>query len=201
MSDMFELQTRCNDCSSCGLCQGRHNVVFGEGCTNSGLVFIGEGPGEQEDLTGRPFVGPAGQLLDKMLDLVGLSRDRNFYICNIVKCRPPSNRDPKPEEQDACMPWLKAQLEILQPKVIVCLGRIAAQRFIDENYRITRQHGQWIQRDGAQITAIYHPSLLLRDPSRRPETFVDLKGIEAVVRRHCPGILPDTPDYIYTQNT
>ena len=200
MSGMQQLQARCEQCRSCPLCEKRTTVVFGEGQADSGVVFIGEGPGEQEDLSGRPFVGPAGQLLDSMLELVGLSRNKNFYICNIVKCRPPSNRDPKPEEQNACMPWLEAQLEILKPKLIICLGRISAQRFIDEDFRITRQHGQWFERRGALVTAIYHPSALLRDPSRRPETFVDLKGIEAMVRKHCPGLLPAKPDYIYTEN-
>ncbi len=198
MEALMQLRERCAQCRSCSLCQTRGSVVFGEGCADSGVVFIGEGPGEQEDLSGRPFVGPAGQLLDRMLALVGLSREKNFYICNIVKCRPPSNRDPKPEEQTACMPWLEAQLDILKPKLIICLGRIAAQRFISEDFRITRQHGQWFERRGAYVTAIYHPSALLRDPSNRPGTFVDLKGIEEMVRRHCPDALPPKPDYIYT---
>ena len=179
MADLQTLADRCGSCRNCGLCETRTHTVFGEGVPDTGLVFIGEGPGEQEDLSGRPFVGPAGQLLDRMLALVGLSREKNFYICNIVKCRPPRNRDPKPEEQEACMPWLEQQLELLQPRLIVCLGRIAAQRFIREDFRISREHGQWFERDGVGITAIYHPSALLRDPHQRPETFADLKGIQA----------------------
>ncbi len=189
MADLQTLAERCLTCRNCGLCETRTHTVFGEGVPDAGLVFIGEGPGEQEDLSGRPFVGPAGQLLDKMLSLVGLSREKNFYICNIVKCRPPRNRDPKPEEQDACIPWLEQQLEVLQPRLIVCLGRIAAQRLIREDFRISREHGQWFQRDGVSMTAIYHPSALLRDPRQRPETFADLKVIQARMVELRPDLL------------
>jgi len=140
-------------------------------------MFVGEGPGEQEDLSGIPFVGRAGKLLDDMLAMFGLNRENDVYIANIVKCRPPKNRDPLPDERDACYPWLERQISLIRPKLLVCLGRIAAMRFIDPQYRISQQHGQWIIRDGMEITAIYHPAALLRDPRRRPEAFDDMKEI------------------------
>ena len=140
-------------------------------------MFVGEGPGEQEDLQGIPFVGPAGKLLDDMLRIIDLSRESNCYIANIVKCRPPRNRDPLETEQDACIDYLRNQVALVKPKIIVCLGRIAAKRLIREDYRITREHGQWVQKNGIWMTAIYHPSALLRDVSKRPETFEDLLSI------------------------
>jgi DNA polymerase len=138
---------------------------------------VGEGPGEQEDLQGEPFVGPAGKLLDEMLCIIDLDRSKNCYIANIVKCRPPQNRDPAPEEQDACIGYLRNQVALLRPKIIVCLGRISAMKLIREDYKITREHGQWVQKNGVWMTAIYHPSALLRDASKRPETFEDLLSI------------------------
>ena len=144
-------------------------------------MFVGEGPGQQEDLKGEPFVGPAGKLLDDMLSIIDLSRE-NSYICNIVKCRPPQNRDPMEDEQDACIGYLYEQLKLLQPKIIVCLGRIAAMRLIKPDFRITREHGNWSERNGVLYTAIYHPSALLRDPTKRPETFADLLEIRKRVR-------------------
>ena len=176
MSELETLKQQCLQCQNCGLAATRTNLVFGVGNPESPIVFVGEGPGEQEDLQGEPFVGRAGQLLDIMLEIIGLDRSR-VYICNIVKCRPPKNRDPHPEERDACRPWLNRQLEIISPKIIVCLGRIAATSLIDPEFRITRQHGQWFSLDGISCTAIYHPAALLRDPGKRPETFVDLKEI------------------------
>ena len=140
-------------------------------------MFIGEGPGEQEDLQGEPFVGPAGKLLDDMLSIIDLDRSKNCYIANIVKCRPPRNRDPMETEQDACIGFLQNQIALVRPKIIVCLGRIAAMRLIREDYRITKEHGQWILKDGIWMTAIFHPSALLRDVSKRPETFEDLLSI------------------------
>ena len=137
------------------------------------ILFIGEAPGEKEDLSGTPFVGRAGQLLDKFLFAVDIPRE-SIYIANILKCRPPKNRDPKPDEEDACMDYLREQVRLIKPKMIVCLGRISAQRLIDPNYRITKEHGQWVCSNGVWMTAIYHPSALLRDPSKRPETFEDL---------------------------
>ena len=177
MYDWQGLKEVCSSCTKCGLCETRHNVVFGIGREDADVLFVGEGPGEQEDLKGEPFVGPAGMLLDDMLSIIDLDRSTNCYIANIVKCRPPRNRDPLETEQDACIGYLRNQVALMKPKVIVCLGRIAAKRLIDSDYRITRQHGQWVERNGIWITAIYHPSALLRDVSKRPETFDDLLSI------------------------
>ncbi len=178
------VEAECLRCRACPLCEGRHHVVFGVGDEHAELMLVGEGPGEQEDLQGEPFVGPAGQLLDDMLQLIDLHRDR-IYICNIVKCRPPRNRDPLAQEQDACRHWLDEQIRAVQPRIIVCLGRIAAAALIDSDFKITRQHGQWFRKDGIAMTAIYHPSALLRDPSKRPETFADLRSIRAEARKLC----------------
>lgn len=175
-NEMEALRQRCLQCSACGLAPTRNHVVFGVGPTPSEIVFVGEGPGQQEDLLGEPFVGAAGQLLDEMLSIIDLSR-KNCYITNIVKCRPPRNRDPMEEEQDACIGFLWEQLHILQPKIIVCLGRIAAKRLIHADFRITREHGLWTQKDGVYYMAMYHPSALLRDTSKRPETFADLLSL------------------------
>ena len=177
MLDWKELAQTCQECTRCQLCETRHNVVFGVGNTQADIMFIGEGPGEQEDLQGEPFVGAAGKLLDEMLCIIDLDRKVNCYIANIVKCRPPRNRDPLEMEQDACIAYLENQIRLIKPKIIVCLGRIAAKRMISEDYRITREHGTWIQKDGIWMTAIYHPSALLRDVSKRPETFSDLMSI------------------------
>lgn len=177
MMQWNELKGVCSSCTRCGLCETRHKVVFGTGNENADILFVGEGPGEQEDLTGLPFVGPAGKLLDDMLTIIDLDRNTNCYICNIVKCRPPHNRDPLETEQESCIGYLRNQVALVKPKVIVCLGRIAAKKLIDPDYRITRQHGTWTERAGVWMTAIYHPSALLRDVSKRPETFDDLLSI------------------------
>ena len=192
MKDWDALYEECIHCQKCGLAETRTNVVFGEGARDAEVMFIGEGPGEQEDRTGRPFVGRAGQLLDDMLAIIGLDRDR-VYICNIVKCRPPGNRDPLNVEQDACIGYLRRQIALVQPKMLVCLGRIAAMRLIDDKFRITRDHGRWYDVDGMRMTAIYHPSALLRDPSRRPETFDDLKAIQQEISRICQRTTPAKP--------
>ena len=157
-------------------------MVFGVGNESADIMFVGEGPGEQEDLKGEPFVGPAGKLLDDMLSIIDLDRHSNCYIGNIVKCRPPRNRDPLETEQEACIGYLRNQVALVKPKIIVCLGRIAAKRLIDPDYRITRQHGQWVQKGGIWMTAIYHPSALLRDDRKRPETFDDLLSIREKIR-------------------
>ena len=181
MLDWENLEKECNGCTKCGLCEDRHNVVFGVGPKNAQIMFIGEGPGEQEDLKGEPFVGAAGKLLDDMLSIVDLNRS-NCYIANIVKCRPPGNRDPKEEEQDACIDYLRNQVALIQPKIIVCLGRIAAMRIIRPDFRITREHGTWINKNGIWLSAIYHPSALLRDVTKRPETFDDLLSLREKYR-------------------
>ena len=181
MLNWDELEHRCRSCTQCNLSKTRHHVVFGVGPRDADVLFIGEGPGEQEDLKGEPFVGAAGHLLDDMLSIIDLSR-KNCYIANIVKCRPPGNRDPQDEEQNACIGYLRAQVALIQPKIIVCLGRVAAKRLISPDYRITREHGTWICRNGIWMTAIYHPSALLRDVSKRPETFEDLLDIRNKIR-------------------
>ncbi len=171
-----ELEQECQRCRKCGLCNLRNNVVFGVGNRKADVMLIGEGPGEQEDLQGIPFVGAAGKLLDEMMSIIDLDRT-NTYIANIVKCRPPHNRDPEEAEQDACIDYLRKQFALVQPKIVICLGRIAAKRIINPNYKITRDHGNWVIRNGIWMTAIYHPSALLRDLSKRPETFEDLLRI------------------------
>ena len=181
MMDWDNLRSACYGCTRCGLCETRNNVVFGVGPQWADVMFVGEGPGEQEDLKGEPFVGPAGQLLDDMMSIIDLNRE-NSYIANIVKCRPPRNRDPLETEQDACIVYLRNQVALIQPKIIVCLGRVAAKRLIDPEYRITRQHGTWVQKGGIWMTAIYHPSALLRDVGKRPETFEDLLSIREKIR-------------------
>ena len=181
------LERRCLDCRACPLAETRTRVVFGVGPTRTPVLFVGEGPGQQEDLQGEPFVGPAGKLLDEMLSIIDLSRE-NCYIANVVKCRPPGNRDPRETEQQACVGFLYEQIRLLQPKIIVCLGRIAAGVLIDKDYRITRQHGQWVMKNGVWYTSIYHPSALLRDLTRRPETFLDLLSIREKVRELCPEV-------------
>ena len=185
MANWEELERRCLSCQKCALADTRTNVVFGKGPRDAKIMFIGEGPGENEDLQGEPFVGRGGQLLDEMLSLIGLSREQNFYITNIVKCRPPKNRDPLNTEQDACIGYLWEQMELIQPKIVVCLGRIAAMRLIKPDYRITKEHGQWFEKNGVWMTALFHPAAILRDPRRRPETFEDLKVIQAKIHEVC----------------
>ncbi len=182
--DLEELKRECLACRGCGLCETRTNVVFGVGTPDAEVMFIGEGPGEQEDLQGEPFVGRAGKLLDDMLELIDLDRSR-IYIANMVKCRPPKNRDPLPEEQAACSRWLERQIALIRPKIIVCLGRIAAMKYIREDFKISREHGQWTIRKGIMTMAMLHPAALLRDPRRRPETFEDLKVLQQAIRDYC----------------
>ncbi|TYO94826.1 DNA polymerase [Desulfallas thermosapovorans DSM 6562] len=169
----------CLRCSACPLAARRTNVVFGEGVLEAPVMFVGEGPGEQEDIQGRPFVGPAGQLLDRMLAAIGLDRKKNAIICNIVKCRPPGNRVPTPEEGEKCLPFLRAQVDIVRPRIIVCLGSTAVRHIIGPEARITRVRGQWEERKGFWITATYHPAALLRDTSRKAEAWSDMKSIRA----------------------
>lgn len=185
MDERWEaLMAECMNCRECALCQTRKNVVFGVGNPEAEIMLIGEGPGEHEDEQGVPFVGRAGQLLDDMLALIGLDRTK-VYIANIVKCRPPGNRDPLNVEQDACIGYLNRQIGLIRPKIIVCLGRVAAMRLIDEKFRITKEHGIWFDRNGVRMTALFHPAALLRDNRRLPETFDDLKEIRSEIRRLC----------------
>ena len=172
------LEGAVHNCKKCRLWEVRTNAVIGRGNPESDIMFIGEGPGQQEDLTGKAFVGAAGKLLDRMLESVGLSEE-NVYIANIVKCRPPGNRDPLEDEKEACMNYLRYQLGLVKPKIIVCLGRIAATSIISPDFKITRQRGQWIERKGYHIMATYHPSALLRDESKKRPAWEDFKAIKA----------------------
>ena len=184
MLNWESLQTACLSCTSCPLSQTRHNAVFGVGPQDAEVMFVGEGPGENEDLQGEPFVGAAGKFLDEMLSIIDLGRE-NCYITNIVKCRPPQNRDPLNTEQDACIGYLRNQAALIRPKIIVCLGRIAAMRIIKEDFKITKEHGQWFEKSGVQMMALFHPAAILRDPRRRPETFEDLKKLQAKIQELC----------------
>ena len=178
------LEKECAFCQGCALGQTRTKLVFGTGSPDAEIMLIGEGPGEQEDLQGVPFVGPAGKLLDNMLQMIDLDRSK-VYIANVVKCRPPKNRDPLPAEQQACRHWLDRQIGLVDPKIIVCLGRIAAMSIIKEDFRITREHGQWFTQSGRMYMATFHPSALLRDPSKRPEAFMDLRALRKEIREIC----------------
>ena len=168
-----ELEIKCKNCTKCDLCEGRTNLVFGVGKKDADIMLIGEGPGENEDLQGQPFVGRSGQLLDKFLASVDLSRDKNVYIANMVKCRPPKNRDPKPEEQDMCINWLREQFKIIKTKIIVCVGRISAQKLIDKNFKVTQQHGEFIDKNGTLFMGTYHPAAILRNPNNKEAAFGD----------------------------
>ena len=143
-----ELKRECEACRRCELCESRNNIVFGVGNENADIMLIGEAPGENEDMQGQPFVGRSGKLLDEMIGEYGLSRDKNIYIANMLKCRPPKNRDPKPSEQNLCIEWLDRQIEIIDPKIIVCVGRIAAQKLIGKDFKVTKQHGEFIEIGG-----------------------------------------------------
>lgn len=184
-SEFRALETRCKTCRACGLCETRHNVVFGVGNPAAEVLFIGEGPGENEDLQGEPFVGRAGKLLDTMLAAVGLSRKHNIYIANMVKCRPPQNRDPLPEEQDACAHWLSDQIAYIRPKIIVCLGRVAAFRMISPDFKVTKQHGQFFEKDGVLYVGMFHPAAILRNPNQKPDALADFFALRDKIKEVC----------------
>lgn len=171
-----QLWNNIHSCERCGLCTGCIQKVPGQGDVHAPLMLIGEGPGEQEDRQGLAFVGPAGQLLTKMLAAISLPRER-VYICNVVKCRPPRNRQPSPEEMQACLEYLRAQTALVRPRVILLLGATAVAAVLGSEYRITRCRGQWFERKGVWILATYHPSALLRDPSKKREAWEDLKMV------------------------
>ena len=187
MSEWEELRRQCMNCRSCGLAETRTNVVFGVGTPEAEVLFIGEGPGANEDAQGEPFVGRAGKLLDDMLAMIDLDRSR-VYIAHIVKCRPPGNRDPLSIEQEACRGWLDRQIALLDPKIIVCLGRIAAMALISPDFRITREHGRWYDIDGRRLMATDHPSALLRDVTKRPEAFMDLRSLRKEIKAVCGSV-------------
>lgn len=175
-----ELYEKCSVCQGCELYKTRTNLVFGDGNRQAQIMFIGEAPGESEDLQGLPFVGASGQLLDRYFDAVGMPRS-SVYIANILKCRPPKNRDPYPEEEDACINNLRAQLALIKPKIIVCLGRVAAKKLIKEDFKITAEHGKWFKKGSYEMCAVYHPSALLRDVSKREDMLKDMWEIKKKV--------------------
>ncbi len=184
MKNWEELREECLGCRRCALAETRTHVVFGDGNPQTEIMFIGEGPGENEDLQGIPFVGRGGKLLDDMLEIINLDRTK-YYIANIVKCRPPHNRDPLAIEQEACIGYLRNQVALVRPKIIVCLGRVAAMKLIREDFKITKEHGQWTEKAGVWMTAFYHPAAILRDPRKRPETFSDLKSLQTKMQEVC----------------
>ena len=185
MPDTWEaLEHDCKNCRECSLWETRTNVVFGVGNQNAEVLFIGEGPGANEDAQGVPFVGRAGHLLDDMLEIIGLKRD-DVYIANIVKCRPPHNRDPLPTESEACMPRLREQFKLLQPKIVVCLGRIASQRMIRTDFSVTKEHGTFVQKNGVWFMGTFHPAALLRQPQNKPEAFADFTVLRDTIAAVC----------------
>lgn len=181
-----ELKKDCMGCTKCGLAQTRTKLVFGTGNENAKVLFIGEGPGANEDLQGEPFVGRGGQLLDKFLAAVDLDRKKNIYIANMVKCRPPQNRDPLPEEQEMCIGWLREQTRLLRPKIIVCLGRISATKLISPDFKVTKQHGQFIDKNGTLMMGTFHPAALLRNPNQKPAALEDFVALREKIMEVCP---------------
>lgn len=174
--DWAQLYGGLSNCTACTLHKNRRSIVVGDGNPNADIMLIGEGPGHDEDVKGIPFVGPAGQLLDKMLFSIGLDR-RCVYIANIVKCRPPANRTPLEDEAKACLPFLRAQVALVRPKIIVCLGRTAAAYVYDPEIRISRDRGTWRIRKGIWILPTFHPSALLRDPSKKKQAWQDMQSL------------------------
>ena len=188
MSTWQEIENKCLSCKSCRLCEKRKNVVFGVGNRQAKVMFIGEGPGEQEDIQGEPFVGRAGQLLDKMLYAVDLDRHKNVYITNIVKCRPAMNRDPQEDEQDCCIGYLREQTRLIRPRIIVTLGRIAGMKLIKPDLRITREHGTIIERKGVFMMPMLHPAALLRNQSQMEGAFNDFLILREKIKEVCPEV-------------
>lgn len=180
-----QLKADCMQCRKCSLCETRTNLVFGVGNENAEVMFIGEGPGENEDLQGEPFVGRGGKLLDKYLEAIDLDRKKNIYIANMVKCRPPKNRDPLPEEQDKCIEWLREQTRLIRPKIIVCLGRISAQRLISKDFKVTKQHGEFIEKGGILFMGTFHPAALLRNPNQKPDALEDFLALQRKIKEIC----------------
>ena len=176
-----ELYEQVGACRKCRLCESRHNVVPGEGNPNADLMFIGEGPGQEEDRQGRPFVGRSGELLTRMIHAIGIERSET-YICNVVKCRPPANRDPAPEEAETCLPYLRAQVALVRPKVIALLGRVACQYTLREQISVTRDHGRWFERKGVWMMPTFHPAALLRDPAKKRDAWEDFQKLRDKLR-------------------
>jgi len=178
LNEFDDLRTRALSCTQCRLSKTRTNVVFGVGDPNADLMFIGEAPGRDEDIQGEPFVGRAGQLLTDIIKAMKLTRDR-VYIANVIKCRPPENRNPEPDELDSCRPYIRRQVELIQPKVIVTLGRFALQSLLEKAYGITSVRGQWLDYNGVKVMPTYHPAYLLRNPAAKKEVWADMKKVMA----------------------
>lgn len=197
---MFEsweqLEAECRSCQKCSLCETRTNLVFGVGNKNAEVLFIGEAPGKNEDEQGEPFVGRSGKLLDKYMASIDLYRDKNIYIANMLKCRPPENRDPKPEEQDVCITWLREQVRLMRPKIIVCVGRIAAQRLIGKSFLVSKQHGEFIERNGVLMMGTFHPAALLRNPNNKPAAFEDFLALRDKIQEVCEHTYDGSEEFI-----
>ena len=183
--DFEELKAECLTCNKCDLAKTRTNLVFGYGNESAEVMFVGEGPGENEDLQGKPFVGRSGKLLDMYLEHIGLDREKNIYIANMVKCRPPLNRDPKAEEQDVCIHWLREQVRLMRPKIIVCLGRVAAQRLICADFRVTKEHGEFFDKNGTLMMGTFHPAALLRNPNQKGDALSDFLKLKEKIEEVC----------------
>ena len=179
---MEGLKKQVENCKGCDLCQTRNNVVFGEGSLSAGVFLIGEGPGYYEDQAGHPFVGRSGELLDKILAACGFTRQEHVFIGNIVKCRPPNNRNPHPQERAACIPFLHRQISLIDAPILVLLGATALQGLIDPNMRITQVRGEWLQWQGRWVMPTYHPAALLRNPSLKRPAWEDFKKVVAKYR-------------------
>ena len=183
--DWESLKKDCSVCRKCGLCETRNNLVFGVGNEKTEVMFVGEGPGYNEDMQGEPFVGRGGQLLDKYLTHIGLDRHKNIYIANMVKCRPPENRDPSEEELNCCIDWLREQTRLIRPKIMVCLGRISAMRLISKDFRVTQQHGQFIEKGGILFMGTFHPAALLRNPNNKGLALEDFLALQEKIKKVC----------------
>jgi DNA polymerase len=186
---LLKIREDIGDCTRCKLHKGRNKIVFGDGSPNAKLVFIGEGPGADEDAQGLPFVGRAGKLLTQMIEAMGLQR-KDVYICNVVKCRPPENRTPEPDEVEVCSPYLLRQIDVINPKVLVCLGAVAAKTLLETNRGITQFRGQWLEWRGRKLMATYHPAYLLRNPNAKGDVWKDLQKVMAELGLQAPKKKP-----------
>lgn len=179
------------NCRACGLCRQIHHKVPGQGDAHAALMLVGEGPGAEEDLQGLAFVGKAGQLLTRMLDAIHFKRE-DVYICNVVKCRPPQNRTPAPEEAEACLPHLRRQFLLVRPRVIVLLGATAAKALLGDSVRITRDRGKWVEKKGVYFMPTYHPAALLRDESKKRDAWHDFQAVEQKLKELSVNVSPTT---------
>jgi uracil-DNA glycosylase family 4 len=182
-----ELKFDCEQCTKCELCKTRNNLIFGAGNPNANVMFVGEAPGENEDLQGKPFIGRGGQVLDELLESVELDRKTDIFITNILKCRPPKNRDPQPKEQEACIDWLQEQIRVISPKIIVCLGRVSAQKLIAFDFKVTKQHGQFFEKDGILMMGTFHPAAILRNPKQKPQVLEDFLKLKEKINELSKG--------------